>query len=195
MAKLINDATYIIAFSSVTDEQLKEAKKSINKFSPEMCHLKLVEDETWDNRITHLIVGKEQRTLKVLKAISNGIWILHIDWLLNCKSKIEKESNYELKKFGCRKSRKDHSKEDFKELLDDIKLAIKLPKGSKINENDFKELIVLNGGKTTAITKCDYCLGVKSKDEVKTLKVDWLLDSIQDYELKDTKDYIVASES
>jgi len=48
--------------------------------------------------------------------------------------------------------------------------------------------------KITAITKCDYCLGIKTKDEVKTLNIDWLLDSIQDYEVKDTKDYIITAE-
>jgi len=75
--------------------------------------------------------------------------------------------------------------------LSDITFAVKLPKGSKIPESEVKELISLTGGKINSVTKCNYCIGRKTKDDVKTLKLEWLLDSISDYKKKDMKDYVV----
>jgi hypothetical protein len=44
-------------------------------------------------RVTHLVVGAERRTLKVLLGVANGAWLLTPEWLTASLEKVRRVAN------------------------------------------------------------------------------------------------------
>lgn len=146
-----------------------------------------------NDRVSHLVIEEKKRTLKVLEAISRGIWVLKFDWIL---ASIEKGAWVDEKHFeasdwfpGCELTRT-----TTKKLLESKKIYIQ---GSTDNiPREALETLVLNAGGSLSPTKnCDYCftdryLVSNLPKGVNCLSSLWLLDSIEQGKLLPQTDYI-----
>jgi len=142
---------------------------------------------------THLVVGKEGRTEKVLNALAQGIWVLGAEWVEKSieNETWEDEEEYELTTWypGCAKSRKAKSKG--KRLFDGVSFFI----GTEptMSRAKYTNLIKTLGGKLGREAECDYIISgdrtfipkTRSDDEEQApvVRQDWLYDCMALYEI------------
>jgi len=155
----------------------------------------------WDRRITHVIIGKNDRTQKVLKGIASGSFLVKPKWVEDSKKSGEwlDEHGYEADDWfpGAKITRRmrRHKK---KGLFEEKKFYL-----GKGTDQLLKDLIMLAGGKIIAdgalsISTVDYHIGsaeqasraMTNKESGKPIIEDkWLLDSLQKGEILDTSQY------
>jgi hypothetical protein len=96
-----------VAYSRCSDEQLETLSSLVSDKKKSALRCVVVDDV--DDNTTHLVLGKQERTLKVLKAIARGVWVVSFDWIeaSNDANQWADEAKYEaVKSFpGCRKAR------------------------------------------------------------------------------------------
>lgn len=148
--------------------------------------------------VTHIVVGSdERRTLKVLRGIALGKWIVTIDWVRDSakKGKWLPEQSYELEKFsGIAKSRKSHEGgEDT--LFHDMTVYLEGATEPPIEE---LEKMIREAGGTIVDRVSAAEIAIKGKhamfsmlQDVPVVSAEWVLDSLSKYELLPYKKYIV----
>eukprot|EP01133_Synstelium_polycarpum_P001528 gene1528-1784_t len=151
---------------------------------------------------THLIVNGSVRTIKLMKAMASGLWILRKEWIEDSANKGEwlDESDYEasIDEFpGIKASREAHEKGsllfDKKSFFIDGKVRT-----DKMTKTDKTMLIKALGGKISKeFDNCDICIStiynpLLSKDK-SIVSEDWLFQSITAYEMLPFKSYTVES--
>eukprot|EP01125_Pyxidicula_operculata_P021024 TRINITY_DN7945_c0_g1_i2.p1 TRINITY_DN7945_c0_g1~~TRINITY_DN7945_c0_g1_i2.p1 ORF type:complete len:175 (-),score=31.47 TRINITY_DN7945_c0_g1_i2:155-679(-) len=155
---------------------------------------------TVNSETTHLVLGKQQRTEKVLLAISRGIWVLTADWIRKSHKnrKWAKESDYEAMKWfpGCIKSREARETSDF--LFKNMKFNL----GTKTQfPGDKLESIITNlgGEMTDLIEDADYCVSgfrhLSKLNELdrppKLITEKWIFDSLSEWKIPSNyEDYL-----
>eukprot|EP01126_Amoeba_proteus_P038985 TRINITY_DN4090_c0_g1_i1.p1 TRINITY_DN4090_c0_g1~~TRINITY_DN4090_c0_g1_i1.p1 ORF type:complete len:581 (-),score=183.63 TRINITY_DN4090_c0_g1_i1:142-1884(-) len=163
-----------------------------------------------DGNTTHLVVGETGRTLKVLTALSLGLFILKDSWLTSSleKKKWVKETPFECVDwfFGCRKSRLAHEKGE--DLLFTEKRIHVGPNQTKVPKENLEDFVVNNGGKIhftptgshytiagkrAPIISEDLSSDPTTEGPTEVVQVEWLLDSLSNYEIADPKDYPVET--
>ena len=149
---------------------------------------------------THLVIGSHKRTIKVLQAIARGLWVVGYDWVLGS---IARASWLDEEKFeavawfpGCRSSRLEHER-GLPPLLSGTKVFVN---GRNISP-PFEELSLLliscGAELMPSFHSCTLCLSSstairpkKNPQKIPILRVDWLIDSLQDYAKKDYSPYL-----
>src|SRR3990167_7141192 len=149
-----------------------------------------------NDNVTHLILGDKKRTLKVLTAISKGIWVLKAEWLDVCITAQQwvAENEYEANDWfpGCKVVRSQKKK-----LLKNKKVHIY--RKTAVPAEELETIIVNSGGLVTDLKSCDYCFSdnlipVNLPEKAICLLPNWLLDSLEQGQLIDISDYKLEPE-
>jgi hypothetical protein len=159
------------------------------------------------SRITHLILGSEKRTAKVLLAIVSGAWFLSSSWVHDSKRKGRwlEESEYEVQGAFTQAAQRARAarKAGFNPLCKMFK--IHLFGGKADHRKSLKQLCVAMGALVTnKRTKCDYQIWCdthasylntserREEDVIRNKPVihqEWILKSAQDYKLYPSERY------
>eukprot|EP01103_Thecamoeba_quadrilineata_P005623 TRINITY_DN15396_c0_g1_i1.p1 TRINITY_DN15396_c0_g1~~TRINITY_DN15396_c0_g1_i1.p1 ORF type:complete len:559 (-),score=99.13 TRINITY_DN15396_c0_g1_i1:73-1749(-) len=159
-------------------------------------------DEDMKYRATHLIVGSQRRTHKLLIGIARGCWLMKTDWVI--KSFDEggwlDETEHQIPDHwfpGYQPSRLAHMSGRYN-LLKGITIYINpsIPSYEMV-----KRLIHLTGAKYTKFPKlCNLCVVVQGhqlppyileNEHIPAVRIEWLFDSVASFEKKKLDDYWV----
>jgi len=150
--------------------------------------------EPW---VTHVVIGDKRRTLKVLNAISLGLWVVSSSWILDTleSGAYPAEEGYEVYGWfpGVRRSRRAHESGKPK-LLQGKKVFLR---GNQTSPPvpDLLALIMQCGGELVSrVSDCDLCIAGQHANRTKpsdipVVSTAWLLDSISEYKLQPTAKY------
>ena len=188
----------VIAVSSFADkEQDLDVVDSVIKTIPGYRFA-----STMTKNVTHLIVGENRRTLKVLLAIAKGLWVVSFQWVVASveEGKWLSPENYEVEKWfpGAMNARKARHKGEAPLL--DGKMVFLNGKSMSVSQENLTELVEAAGGQVVnAFKDCDLCISsaTASLPRVKGKKIDvvseeWLLDSISSYSLLPVHGYALG---
>ena len=145
------------------------------------------------------MIGSHRRTLKVLLAIARGLWVVSCDWVL-CS--IERgswlaEHKYEAVDWfpGCRASRESKERGEGP-LLGGLRVFVN---GHNVlpPREDLVELLVSGGAQVVGeFRACTLCISSsaairpkRNPNATPIVRSEWLVDSLQDYVLKEYAPY------
>lgn len=182
----------------------KDVVSQINQLDGTFSDIYILDEV--DDMCTHLLLGDIRRTRKVLFAIALGKWILKPEWV-NSRAKDgtwSDEKSYEIVDWlpGIKKSRLSHEQSE-PPIFAGKKIFI--GGQTKTDRKDIESLIGHCGGEiVSSYFQCDICISGKRLFTVVPLgddeeipdspivKEDWILDSISEWKVKDTTDYIAT---
>ncbi|KAK9838709.1 hypothetical protein WJX74_001816 [Apatococcus lobatus] len=182
-----------LAVSSVHPDVKALAEKACRRL-PGM-RLSTDEEETC---ITHLILGMERRTMKVLLAIANGAWIVKPSWLLASMEAgcwVEEQPHQAEVRFsrGAERARSMHNDavEETAPLQGvAVNIQVAPAAGHTSNRRALRILVNALGGKVVLRDKCSICIltgGAQQPsdlpDGVPCLLEEWLLNAAEQYRL------------
>jgi hypothetical protein len=181
----------------VNEETTNDVLHHLIKTSPSISGRACAPDHEYHGeKFTHLVVGGEKRTLKLLFAIAFGAKIVKEDWLFKSleNGSFFPEDEYIPDKF---KDILEKSKVSKKPLLHGLRFAIV---GHTVPEPLILEnLIVAAGGSLTKSTRaCDWCITGKGAPKScidvghKTVRETWLFDCVGNFEILSEKGYEVT---
>lgn len=198
--KSIDEYTYRIVLSACS----KDVWSSIQSLNTKFDDIYILDDV--DDQCTHLVLGDNRRTRKVLLAIAQGKWIVNPDWISmrSDNGNWDCESEYEIVDWlpGIKKSRESHERSE-PPIFAGMKIFI--GGQTKTDRKDIEEFIGLCGGEiVSSYFQSDVCISGKrlftvvpldDEEELPDspiLSEDWILDSISDWERKEMSDYLAA---
>ena len=182
------------------------ARKDLSKTFERLKGFVLVKDVHQCQKITHLILGSEKRTAKVLLAIVSGAWFLSSKWVHDSKRNGHwlEESEYEVQGGFAQAAQRARAanKAGLKPLCKMLK--IHLFGGKADHRKSLKQLCTAMGALVTTRAKCDVSIwcdnpsshkeeeeeGIRNKP---VLHQEWILKSAQDYQLHPLKMYQVEN--
>jgi len=161
--------------------------------------MRLCPDGKEDGQITHLVVGQERRTLKVMLAIANGAWLISPEWITASleagrwlpESQFPAEVRFAA---AADKARAALEVPDDNLLLEGRRLHITAGgtgKAASVNANALRRVALALGAKVVAAAKsCTMAvvMGTSRRPEglgrdVPAVREEWLLQAAERYEL------------
>jgi hypothetical protein len=187
-------ATGVVAMTSV-DQPLNDICASACR---RLRGMRLCPDGKEDGQITHLVVGQERRTLKVMLAIANGAWLVSPEWITASleAGRWLPESQFSAKvRFAAAadKARAALEVPDDNLLLEGRRLHITAGgsgKAASVNANALRRVALALGAKVVAAKSCTMAvvMGTSRRPEglgkdVPAVREEWLLQAAERYEL------------
>lgn len=183
-----------IVFTSVSSSecsQLTTIVKQLGTFE--------VEDRV-SEKTTHVVTNSMRRTLNLFRGLARGCWILGVDWILksDLATKWLAEEHFEQKTYYPAVSKSRLQRQAFKNafVMDLFSTCgpIYVSQNSSPPTYDLIELIKLCCGKIVPCARgAKIIVGDKTTSDRSILKVreKWILDSICNYKLLDTNNYVI----
>jgi len=180
---------FIIFSSSVSNDVINSAKL--------LGGVKV--ESSISDKVTHLVVSGEGRTMKVLETLSRGKFIVNENWVLESVENDSwlPEDSYEVNDWfpGAKGSRLAHNKDGHLLFTDKVfYVSPHLIVGDEINSQALKNMITRNGGKVQNVEDSDvnYAIvgnrTVPNSESVENVTVEWLWDALSNYKIpKDSK--------
>lgn len=162
-----------------------------------------------EDPVTHVVLDKPKRTLKVLFGIARGAWIVDSQWVLDAFSfgKFPNEEKYECSLWpGASISRRLRENNDGNLLLHRLKIFVFYNGQDPDLGAAISELVLLLGGiLETNIDNCEICItsesclenmnegfmNSKTGESPRILRHEWLFDSISEYKLMPYDEYAI----
>jgi hypothetical protein len=194
-----------VAHSGLNDSEVDILYSFPDAAKKNKSALGMFRDEEVVPGTTHLVLGsKPQRTLKVLKAISIGIWVVSFDWVLECMEagKWLPCHQFETTRFpGAKKSRGAHHNKDanveliFKGKKIMITGSVAPPKEELIDMvKNLGGSIANSGAAADYIVSTAQAVATVKEPKGPIVSVEWLLDAISDYKIPDATKYKPSAE-
>jgi len=202
-AKLPSAPIGMLAATSVTPAEAELLKSAVRKLRGafRLCPS--------SKQATHLVVGAERRTLKILQAIAAGTWLLAPDWLqqsMRAGRWLPVEEHQAKVRFSEGASRARASLSDIggSRLLEGYRVHVADRSGegkrARSNAEVIRELAAALGADVVPARGCSLCIITGGTDrpavvaaDVPVVEEEWLFTSTERYELVDTAPWLVTA--
>eukprot|EP00029_Vermamoeba_vermiformis_P010257 TRINITY_DN534_c0_g1_i1.p1 TRINITY_DN534_c0_g1~~TRINITY_DN534_c0_g1_i1.p1 ORF type:complete len:493 (-),score=59.26 TRINITY_DN534_c0_g1_i1:201-1679(-) len=181
---------------SKCDESVHESASKLSAMMPTIVTFDLEADTLVG--ITHVVICKNERTLKVLQAIARGLYLVSSQWLHDCveQKKILTADDYEAIDWfsGCRAAREGHAAG--KLLFADTNTWIE--SNTRVPVEDLRNMIMFAGGQMAKnraeadVVISNEKLRGKLQTKAPVVSEKWVLDSLVGWDLLPYEDYCIS---